>query len=338
MLSLVLFCLFVGVMHSILFNSTGYRMAEIVGENLFSLIVYAAITFVIVWLIVKIYYSALLRTLKTLRKRENELQEIKTRLSKLEYRTNDITDSLNYARRIQEALLPSESFLKGYFNDFFIFFQPRDIVSGDFYWFGSNGGKQTIVVGDCTGHGVPGALLSMLGYNLLNQIIKEEQTTRPGDILNRLDDLFGTLFTGDNKDKRFLKDGIDIGVCSIDEKNRVFEFSGAFNSLYVVSDGKLSEIKGDKIFLGTRKENQSYTTHVSEFGDGCIIYLFTDGYADQFGGEENKKFMYRRLRYLLTTIHDLPMKEQKIILSDTIRSWMGNNLQIDDILVIGIRL
>ena len=314
--------------------------AGIQSENLriIRLFIFAVAAAVLTGILIRLYYGVLLKTLRTLRRKESELREIKDRLSELEYKTKNITDSLIYARHIQEALLPIESFLRDSFSDYFIFYQPRDIVSGDFYWFGNYGGKSIIAVADCTGHGVPGALLSMLGHNFLNQIIRDEKIIRPGQVLDRLDDLVRNIFSSEGQGTQFLRDGMDIGVCTVDREAGKLEFSGAFNSAYIIAGGKLNEIKGDRVFLGARPEGFSFTTKEVDIDDGMSVYLFSDGYADQFGGVENKKFMYRRFRYLLTSIHNLEMSKQKIILQDTIRTWMGNKPQIDDILVIGVRI
>ncbi|MGQ9620838.1 MAG: PP2C family protein-serine/threonine phosphatase [Bacteroidales bacterium] len=307
------------------------------GTTIINLVFYAVIIVSLVWLIARLYSGALFKIIKLLRERESELSEIRLRLSELEYKTKNMTDSLIYAQRIQEALLPPESFLAENFKEYFIFYKPRDIVSGDFYWFGSEGGKHFIVVADCTGHGVPGALLSMIGHNLLSQIIKDRHIDIPGEVLNNLNNSVKTIFTREKKNSELLKDGMDIGICAIDTGKKIMEFSGAFASLYIAGNGKLLEIIGDKYVMGMKPEHCSYTSHVVNFETGNVIYMFSDGYADQFGGEENKKFMYRRFRYLLTTIHMLPMNEQKIILVDTINAWKGDNVQVDDILVIGVR-
>ncbi len=301
------------------------------------LLVYTATAAIIIWILTRMYYKTLLKIFLKLRKRESELREINARLLELEYRTKNITDSLVYARHIQDAMLPAESHLKNNFADSFVFFQPRDIVSGDFYWFGHQNGINIIAGADCTGHGVPGALISMLGHNFLNQIIKNENITQPGFILDRLNDLMKNVFSIDGS--QFLRDGMDISICAVDTSKRKLAFAGALSSVYIIADGKLNEIKGDRMFLGAKSSAFSFKTVEMDLTDGASLYMFSDGYADQFGGPENKKFMYRRFKYLLTTINNLPMSQQKLILSDTINKWIGNNnTQIDDILVIGIKI
>ena len=266
----------------------------------------------------------------------SELAETKKKLSVLEYKIRNITDSLVYARHIQKVLLPSESFLENHFRDYFIFYQPRDIVSGDFYWFGKVGGKICIVSADGTGHGVPGALISIIGQNLLNQAINDGNADNPTEIIERLDKLVRTFFLREGEN--YIRDSMDIGICMVDYVNKTIEFAGAFSSMYFIKDNKLKELKGDIQILGMKSDGFRFSCKVENFSGGEAIYLFTDGYADQFGGEENKKFMFRRFRYLLTTINMLPLKEQKKILEETLNSWKGNNEQVDDILVIGLRL
>jgi len=306
------------------------------GLTPFHLIFYTALIVSFVWLISKLHSRELLRTRRMLHELESELAETRAKLSVLEYKTQNIADSLVYAKHIQDALLPHESFLKENFREYFIFYQPRDIVSGDFYWFGRVNGKIYIISADCTGHGVPGALLSIIGQNLLNQIIGNGVVDNPSEILEYLDKSARKVYT--RKDDAYIKDGMDIGICAIDMDSRRLEFSGAFSSVYIVRDDKLTEIRGNKFILGMKPEGASYSCQESALAGNDVIYFFTDGYADQFGGPENKKFMYRRFRYLLTTINRLSLPEQKVILHDTFLSWKGNNEQVDDILVIGVRI
>lgn len=291
------------------------------------------------WIISRIISGNLIKLHGKLKNIETELAETRQKLLALESRTRDFTDSLVYAQRIQEALLPSESFLAEHFRDFFIFFRPKDIVSGDFYWFNASGDKICIISADCTGHGVPGALMSIIGQNLISQVLNEGFSDNPAEMLSHLDKLVMNVFSkGEGDGDPFIKEGMDIGICMVDYQRHRIEFSGAFTSLYLVSNGKLNVIAGDKQILGIKKDGFSYSYRLAEFKENDIIYFFTDGYADQFGGPENKKFMYRRFRYLLTTINELPLKEQKDILQETFYSWKGDNEQVDDVMVISVRL
>ena len=190
---------------------------------------------------------------------------------------------------------------------------------------------------DCTGHGVPGAFMSIIGFDLFRRITNEG-VDKPSDILNKLNEGFQTIFK--DGEKITLRDGMDLALCSIDKQERVLEFAGAFNPLYIVRDNSISEIKGDRLSIGLSEEEQgkeSFTNHVIPIKNNDNIYLFTDGYVDQFGGPEGKKYKYRRFRHLLLTLHHLPMEKQFYFLKKSIIEWKGNLDQVDDILVIGIQ-
>lgn len=304
----------------------------------FRVVVYIFLLTVAIFLAYRLYKSELVRARRELADYKTRMEELSRKLSLLEARSSNITESLVYAHRIQNALLPEVSLLTESFPESFILYLPKDIVSGDLYWFYKHGNRVILVVADCTGHGVPGALMSMIGHNLINSLIKENPDDSPGKILDRLDKMVGSLFPGGKPGAPGIKESMDISVCTLNVKDMTLEFSGAFSSVYYFSGDKLNELKGDKYILGMKPGEASYTTHRINVNRGEPVYLFTDGYADQFGGEENKKFMYRRLRYLLTTINRLPMSEQKIILKDTLENWKGTNDQVDDILVMGIRI
>lgn len=255
----------------------------------------------------------------------------------LEMREKEITDSLIYAQRIQEALLPSETFFRKYIKDSFIFYKPKDIVSGDFYWIGENRGKIFIVAADCTGHGVPGAIMSMIGLEIIEKTINDELIETPSRILSVLDKGLEKTFSRAKNIGTIIRDGMDMGLCVIDKANRKAFFAGAFFPLYMIRNGSLNEIKGDKIIIGMNSEGLEYTDHEIDILEDDVFYLFSDGYIDQFGGEERKKFMYRRFRHLLLTIHRFPVEDQKSILDENLRSWMGDTGQVDDIMVIGFK-
>jgi serine phosphatase RsbU (regulator of sigma subunit) len=290
-----------------------------------------------------IYLSllTLLRRLKSARKllEEKELayKIINEQKMELEVRAKNMTDSLTYAQRIQEALLPSENYFRKFFSESFIFFKPKDIVSGDFYWIGEMDEKVFIVGADCTGHGVPGALMSMIGIEIIEKTINEDHVCSPSEILAVLNKELEKTFSREKNIGTIIRDGMDIGLCIIDRKTKKLEFAGAFFSLYLFRDNSLIEIKGDKIIIGMNPSGMPYNNHESELKEDDIIYIFSDGYVDQFGGSENKKFMYRRFRYLLTTIHHFPVTDQKSILDENIITWMGNNPQVDDMMVLGFK-
>jgi len=272
-----------------------------------------------------------------LKEKEKALDLIEKQKLELEIRDKNLTDSLIYAQRIQEALLPSEEFFRKHFRDSFIFFRPKDIVSGDFYWIDEKGDKIFVVAADCTGHGVPGALMSMVGLEIIEKAIIEDNIEKPSAILSVMDRALEKTFSREKNIGTIIRDGMDIGLCVIDRKRKKLEYSGAFFPLYLIRGNSLTEIKGDKIIIGMNPEGLEYTSHELDLFDDDILYIFSDGYADQFGGNENKKFMYRRFRYLLTRIHSFPITDQKSILDDNIRTWMASNPQVDDIMVLGFR-
>ncbi len=246
---------------------------------------------------------------------------------------NDMTASINYAKRIQNALLSFEKKMNGALPQHFILFKPKDIVSGDFYWFAEKGDDIVIAAVDCTGHGVPGAFMSMIGNTLLNQIIHDRGVHTPSLILSKLHrGVWQTLQLEDSE----IKDGMDISLCVINRKDKLLSFAGARHPLFIIQDGNCQIIKSDKISIGENAD-YIYNEHTFSLDTTTTFYLFSDGYADQFGGEANKKFTIRQLKELLLTIHREDMGVQKKILTDTLEKWQRHHKQIDDILLIGVR-
>lgn len=300
-------------------------------------ILYAAILIGIVYLIIISQTKSLAKTRRLLKTKEQILEEVEKQKAELEIREQNITESLIYAQRIQEALLPSEDYFRRYFRDSFIFFKPKDIVSGDFYWIGEKRGRIFIVAADCTGHGVPGALMSMIGIEIIDKTINEDNIDIPSSILSVLNKELEKTFSREKNIGTIIRDGMDIGLCIVDTHKKKIEYAGAFFPLYLVRDNSLIEIKGDKVIIGMNPSGQEYTNHEIDLVEDDILYLFSDGYVDQFGGSENKKFMYRRFRYLLTTINRFPVNDQKSVLEENIRTWMGETPQLDDMMVIGFK-
>ena len=303
----------------------------------FRLILYGAITISIIILFILSQTRILVKTRKLLREKEQAYALIEIQKVELELRDKNITDSLIYAQRIQEALLPSESYFRNHFADSFILFKPKHIVSGDFYWIGEKGDKIFIVAADCTGHGVPGALMSMIGLEIVEKTINEDNIEIPSKILAVLNKGLEKTFSREKNIGTIIRDGMDIGLCVIDRLNKKVQFAGAFLPLYLIRNGSLVEILADKIIIGMNPDGIEYTDHEIDLIEDDIFYIFSDGYVDQFGGTENKKFMYRRFRYLLLTIHKFPVDDQKAILEENMKTWMGMNEQVDDIMVIGFR-
>ncbi|MDX9773130.1 MAG: SpoIIE family protein phosphatase [Bacteroidales bacterium] len=300
---------------------------------------YAIAVFIILALIYLaiLQFWVLLRTRRHLDEMRSAYNEIDIQRSELQLRNKDLTDSLNYARRIQAAMLPAEHHIRKIFPDHFIFYRPKHIVSGDFYWFGEKNNKYFIAAADCTGHGVPGALMSMIGLELIQKIINEMNVDDTDKVLLTMNRELETAFSREESGKALIKDGIEMSICIINKNTREMEFSGAFLPVYIVRDDKLIEIKGDKKNVIQSFAMVSFNRSIFRLQEGDILYLFSDGYADQFGGPENKKFMYRRLRHLLLTISKYPLIDQERILDETISSWMNGNDQIDDMMILGLR-
>jgi serine phosphatase RsbU (regulator of sigma subunit) len=248
-----------------------------------------------------------------------------------------ITDSITYAKRIQDAILPAlEDLTKLFSEDFFIFYLPSQIVSGDFYWCSKQQNKIIFVVADCTGHGVPGAFMSMIGNTLLNEIVNERKVTDTKKIAELLDEkIIHALHQHEGSQKY---DGMDISICCIDETTKEISFTGAHHVMYTF-DTSLQKIKGDPYSIGGAQQQQSktFSSHTIAYKKGLRLYFLTDGYCDQSGGEANKRFSSKRLETLLNEVHGLKMNEQKERLEQAFEKWKGTTKQRDDILVVGIK-
>ncbi|MCC5946308.1 MAG: SpoIIE family protein phosphatase [Bernardetiaceae bacterium] len=247
--------------------------------------------------------------------------------------------SISYARRIQQAILGSQEGIIANFKSGFILFEPRDIVSGDFYWHSQVDDLQILIAADCTGHGVPGAFMTVMGNALLNAIILEEKIRQPDLILSRLDEKVQAAFQNQNNGHSRRHDGMDMSVLLIDKKKKTLDFAGAKSPLCYVREDKMYRIKGSPYPIGSSQfSNKHFENHQLELQKGDKIYIFSDGYQDQFGGAENRKFMSKNFRNLLLNIAALPMKAQKIRLEQELQSWKNEQKQTDDILVIGLEI
>ncbi len=255
----------------------------------------------------------------------------------IEEKNRDITASINYAKRIQDAILPDINTIKKYHPDLFVFFRPRDIVSGDFYWYRRLGKKSVLAAVDCTGHGVPGAFMSMIGNDCLHNIVEIEEITDPNRILDELHVHINRIL---QQSHSRVKDGMDMALCVIDDEKKTVEFSGAKNPLVYIQNGEMNYIRGDKMPIGGRDIDYmgKYTKHTIEITSPATFYIFSDGYQDQFGAGERKKFMIKNLRNKFFEIHQKPFDEQKQLLQQTLDNWRGEECQVDDILVIGFRI
>ena len=269
---------------------------------------------------------------------ELQKQEVENQKHIIEEKQHEIISSINYAQRIQSAVLTGQEVWNKISKEHFIVFQPRDIVSGDFYWAHVLlNGRAVFALADCTGHGVPGGFMSMLGNSFLNELVVENKLFKADEILNRLrDKVIAALFQQGQTEQ---KDGMDMALCVWNKMDNTLEFAGANNALYLVRDKQLIEYKGDKMPIGTYlEENKKFTAQKISLATGDMIYLSTDGFADQFGGEKGKKFKYKQLEELLVDVSGLPLQEQKNKLQSAFIDWKLNHEQTDDVSVIGIRV
>ncbi|HEX8516605.1 MAG TPA: GAF domain-containing protein [Bacteroidia bacterium] len=255
----------------------------------------------------------------------------------IEEKNKHITDSIKYAKRIQEAIIPGEDMVKAMLKNSFVLYKPKDIVSGDFYWIERKGNKILFAVVDCTGHGVPGAFMSIIGFNGLNQIVNELNHIRPADILTRLNKSI-THTLRQRVEDSVIRDGMDMAICCIDLDTNKLEFAGAFNPLFIIRDNEVVEIKGDKQPIGNflGQENYEFTNKEIDLLPNDKLYLFSDGFADQFGGPNGKKLKYNYFRKLLLDNHAKPMEEQKVSIDRFFENWREGFEQIDDVCIIGV--
>jgi CheY-like chemotaxis protein len=275
---------------------------------------------------------------RTLEERvDKRTAEIQEQSNIIQAKNQSITESINYAKRIQQAALPRFHEIKGTFANSFVLYKPRDIVSGDFYWFAEKDGKSVITAVDCTGHGVPGAFMSLIGNDLLHSIVEIQGVTSPDEILSLLHLGIQKALRQDESNNR---DGMDLAICVVDIENKTMEFAGARNPLIYIKNGELTLLKGDrKTVGGLQKElTLEFTKKTISIEEPTMYYIFSDGYQDQFGGENRQKFMAKKFRNLLLDIHEKNLEEQQEILEKRLSDWMGDSRQIDDILVIGFKI
>jgi serine phosphatase RsbU (regulator of sigma subunit) len=284
---------------------------------------------------IKIRERNLIREKKILEaKVEERTAEVVQKSVEIEQKNRDITASIRYAERIQRAMLPREDT----FHNTFVLFMPKDIVSGDFYWMYDNGDWQFTAVVDCTGHGVPGAFMSIIGHNSLNKVVKEYGIVRPAEILNQLNTEVVTALKQRNEET--INDGMDLTLIAFNRKKFILEFAGAYNPLYVVRDGILTVHKGDRFPIGMTsiEDRKQFVNQKIDIQPGDMLYMCSDGYADQFGSSDAKKYKSGNVKRLLSGIWKLPVEEQREKLEREILKWKGDLPQVDDILFIGTRI
>ncbi|MBI2281531.1 MAG: SpoIIE family protein phosphatase [Bacteroidetes bacterium] len=267
-------------------------------------------------------------------KQKEEIEKQNEKISEL---YTEVTDSIRYAKRLQEAILPPNDLVNRILPNAFVLYKPKDIVSGDFYWIDEKNGKTYFSAVDCTGHGVPGAFMSIVGYNALNNALSKCDS--PAEILDSLNkEISQTLHR--NTASGTTKDGMDLSLCSYNPKTLELQYAGAFNPLYIIRNNELEQIKADKFPIGSYfdGEPQHYTNHVIQLQKGDYVYIFSDGYADQFGGPRGKKLMYKQFRDYLLELVGKKMDTQHHFLNNNIEHWKGSLEQVDDILVIGLHI
>lgn len=300
----------------------------------------AILFFLTIWLYIRFRIKSLKREKKILE--EEVLKrtiEIRKQNTTLEEQKEEIQSSIHYAQRIQSAVLPSKRRMDALLKEYFILYKPCEIVSGDFYWVSGINTHVFFAAVDCTGHGVPGSFMSMLGLGALNDILKSLNQVKASAVLDQLNErIREALHQGNDKDTE-AREGMDISLCILDTASNVIQFSGANNPVYVIHDNALREYPADRIEIGSySSEKQKFTNHEIVCSDGDVVYLFTDGFTDQVGGRDRKKYKSQKFREFLLSVHRKSLEEQKLLLENEIETWKGPYEQIDDILVMGIRI
>ena len=308
------------------------------------------IVFISAFLVFLIYSLILVRLVRKIRRQNKQLQELNAEIIQqkeeilsqkeiLEQQNRHITESIQYASRIQHALLPDISILKKIFPQNFVLFKPKSYVSGDFYWFYHYENKIIITVADCTGHGVPGSLMTTLGISLLNEIVKTKKFSNAAEILNTLRTFVKQSLSSKSADYTVTQDGMDMALLIIETDTLKANFAGAYNPLVIIDKDKLMEIKADKMPVGAFvKEKPGFTNHELQLKPNQMIYMFSDGFSDQFGGPEGKKYLYKNLKKLLLKISHLPTQQQYAILEAEFENWKNGYKQIDDVTILGVRI
>lgn len=309
----------------------------------FAYLFYAFIVFFLIHILINHrvrHYRRANRILTEKNEDKNKLEEQQEILTKFH---QNITDSINYALRIQTAMMPSLETMKGWFPKLFVYFRPKDLVSGDFYWMYHHNHNTYVVVADCTGHGVPGAFMSIIGIDLLKSAIVNTGETAPEKILERMSrELEQTLHNNPESsidDSEVIKDAMDISLCVINSKKKQLHFAGAIHDLYLIRNSEMQVLKGDRAVIGRREKGEfpNFTCQTIHLEKDDMVYLFTDGFVDQFGGPNSKKYMYRRFRHLLLNLHHLEVDVQKKLIHSKFEEWKGFEEQVDDILIMGFK-
>lgn len=296
------------------------------------------------YFVVGFFFLAALFIIMRMREKKHikakELLEFKVmeRTAEIAAQKQEITSSIEYASRIQLAMLPDSELFRETFSEYFIFFHPRDIVSGDFYWIARAGGRVFFTVADCTGHGVPGAFMSMLGISSLNEIINSDKVISASDVLNQLRVRIKLSLKQTGRQGE-AADGIDMALCIYDKDTDVIEFAAAYNSLIHFRGARITEYRGDRMPIGIfYGQEEAFTNHVFKLEKGDVFYLFSDGFTDQFGGPDQAKYKLKNLKLFLASVKDLPMSDQQTIIGSEFNRWRGDQDQVDDVTILGFRI
>lgn len=288
--------------------------------------------------------------------RQDLEKKVQDQTAVLRHKEQEITDSIRYALRIQLSIIPTADRFRALLPQSMVFYKPKDIVSGDFYWVEEINGETLFAAVDCTGHGVPGAMMSVIGLKSLNQAVQDKKMSQPCDILQHLDIAVNDTLR-QSSDANAVKDGMDLALCNINYKTLVLQYAGAFNSVCIIRKNiavnhhplgtrevfygsDLLELRPDKLPIGSNTDGiaDTFTNHSFQLKKHDLVYIYTDGYADQFGGPKGKKFKYNQLKDLLVSLADIPVEQHFGILEEKLKSWQGTQEQVDDVLVIGVRI
>jgi serine phosphatase RsbU (regulator of sigma subunit) len=313
-------------------------------RTIYAYLMYLVAGFITIWLIVRANSYRLKRENFILegivKERTSEVvrqkEEIENKNEILQHQNKEIEDSIRYASRIQTAVIPPENLCQELFPESFIFFRPLNIVSGDFYWFSRVGSKKIFTAADCTGHGVPGAFMSMLGVAFLNEIVDKDHVTEPDLILNQLRNK--VIEALQHKGIGETRDGMDIALICADTEKNMIEFAGAYNPLVMIRDNNVTIFEADKMPVGMYEKMEPFKKQIIKIQKGDVFYMASDGYEDQFGGPDGKKLKSKKFRQMLLEIHQLPANEQKEIIEKRFTEWKGELKQIDDVVVAGIKI
>ena len=267
--------------------------------------------------------------------RQKLLRDLTDKNTEITQKNKEIQQSIEYAKRIQKAILPPQELIAKYLSKSFVLYKPKDIVAGDFYWMQKIDGKILFAAADCTGHGIPGALVSIICNDGLNQSVEEHKLIDPGKILDKTRDIIVHVFEKSEED---VKDGMDISLCVLDQQNNSLQWSGANNPIWIIRNAEILETKPNKQSIGKTDKPTPFKTHNFKLEKEDLIYLFTDGFQDQFGGKNGKKFKLANLKKLILSIHREKMQKQLEIINQAFEEWKGDQEQVDDVCIFGLRI